>query len=66
MIKDILYAYSDTINESFDKGRDYERTLIALDTLADNMPIEEIAKYSHLPKEKVIELQMNMAIKVAK
>ncbi|WP_405328378.1 hypothetical protein [Fibrobacter sp.] len=27
--------------------------------LADNVPIEEIVKYSHLPKEKVLELQKN-------
>ncbi len=65
-MKDFLYACSDAIDESFEKGRECERTSIALDMLADDMPIEEIAKYSHLPKEKVIEQQMNMAIKVAK
>ena len=32
-------------------------TEIALDMLADNEPIEKIVKYSHLPKEKVLELQ---------
>jgi hypothetical protein len=38
----------------------------ALDMLADNKPIEEIVKYSHLPKEKVLELQKTMAAKAAK
>lgn len=65
-MKDFLYAYSDAIDESFEKGRDNERIATALDMLADNRPIEEIVKYSHLPKEKVIELQNTMAAKVAK
>ena len=55
-MKNFLYAYSDAIDESFEKGteqgRDDERTATALDMLADNVPIEKIAKYSHLPKEK--------------
>ena len=58
-MKDFLYAYSDAIDESFEKGRDDERTATALDMLADNVPIEKIVKYSHLPKEKVLELQKN-------
>ena len=58
-MKDLLYAYSDAIDESFEKGRDDERTATALDMLADNVPIEKIVKYSHLPKEKVLELQKN-------
>ena len=69
-MKDFLYAYSDAIDESFEKGteqgRDDERTATALDMLADNRPIEEIVKYSHLPKEKVLELQKTMAAKAAK
>ena len=65
-MKDFLYAYSDSIDESFEKGRDGERTATALDMLADNVPIEEIVKYSHLPKEKVLELQKTMAAKAAK
>lgn len=69
-MKDFLYAYSDTIDESFEKGteqgRDDERTATALDMLADNRPIEEIVKYSHLPKEKVIELQETIVTKAAK
>ena len=65
-MKDFLYAYSDAIDESFEKGRDDERTATALDMLADNVPIEKIVKYSHLPKEKVLELQKTMAAKAAK
>ncbi|WP_406539369.1 hypothetical protein [Fibrobacter sp.] len=34
--------------------------------LADNEPLEKIMKYSHLPKEKVIELQMPMTAQTAK
>ena len=65
-MKDFLYAYSDAIDESFEKGRDDEREAIAHDMLADNVPIEKIVKYSHLPKEKVLELQKTMAAKAAK
>ena len=65
-MKDFLYAYSDAIDESFEKGRDDERTATALDMLADNVPIEKIVKYSHLPKEKVLELQKSVAAKAAK
>ena len=42
-----------------EEGRVDERVAVALDMLADNVPIEEIVKYSHLPKEKVLELQKN-------
>ena len=65
-MKDFLYAYSDSIDESFEKGRNNEREAIARDMLADNVPIEKIVKYSHLPKEKVLELQKTMAAKAAK
>ena len=65
-MKDFLYAYSDAIDESFEKGRDNERTATALDMLADDKPIEEIVKYSHLPKEKILDLQKTLAAKVAK
>lgn len=65
-MKDFLYAYSDSIDESFEKGRNNEREAIARDMLADNVPIEKIVKYSHLPKEKILELQKTMAAKAAK
>lgn len=69
-MKDFLYAYSDTIDESFEKGaeqgRDRERTATALDMLADNEPLEKIMKYSHLPKEKILELHKAMVTKADK
>ena len=69
-MKDFLYAYSDAIDESFEKGaeqgRDKERTATALDMIADNEPIEKIMKYSHLPKEKILELQKTLATKADK
>lgn len=43
--------------EGFEQGRSQEREKMALDMLADNKPIDEIVKYSHLSKEKVLELQ---------
>ena len=57
------------VAESFDdgyekgevKGAADERVAVALDMLTDNMPIEKIVKYSHLPKEKVLELKENQA-----
>ena len=65
-MKDFLYAYSDAIDESYEKGRDNRNTEIALDMLADNEPIEKIVKYSHLSKEEVIELQKTIAANTAK
>jgi hypothetical protein len=43
------------------QNRDDERTSVALDMLADNKPIEEIVRYSHLPMEKVLELRDSQA-----
>ena len=65
-MKDFLYAYSDAIDESCEKVRNDERTATALDMLAGNEPLDKIVKYSHLSKEKVLELQKDMATKVAK
>ena len=56
-MRDYISACSDAIDESYEKGRDTRNTEIALDMLADNEPIEKIVKYSHLPKEKVLDLQ---------
>ena len=44
------------------EGRDERNTEMALDMLADNKPIEEIVKYSHLPKEKVLELRDSQVV----
>ena len=69
-MKDFLYAYSDAIDESFEKGAEYGRynrnAEIALDMLADNEPLDKIMKYSHLPKEKVLELQKTKTCKTVK
>ena len=43
--------------EAHQDGRNDERVAVALDMLSDNEPIEKIVKYSHLPKEKVVELR---------
>ena len=48
------------------EGWDDARAATALDMLADNKPIDEIVKYSHLSKDKVLELQKTMATKAAK
>ena len=52
--------------KGFEKGAADERTAVALDMLADNKPIEEIVKYSHLPMEKVLELKESQAEFTAK
>ena len=49
-----------------DKGRDDRNIEMALDMLADNKPIEEIVKYSHLSMEKVLELRDSQATFAAK
>ena len=49
-----------------DKGRDDRNIEMALDMLADNKPIEEIVKYSHLSMEKVLELRDSKATFAAK
>ena len=48
------------------EGREQERIETALDMLADNKPIEEIVKYSHLSMEKVLELRDSQASFTAK
>jgi predicted transposase/invertase (TIGR01784 family) len=46
--------------------RDKRNTEMALDMLADNKPIDEIVKYSHLSMEKVLELRDSQATFSAK
>ena len=65
-VRDYISACSDAIEESCEKARDNRNNELARDMLADNKPIDEIVKYSHLPKEKVLELQKTMVAKVAK
>ena len=52
--------------EGHAKGVDDTHIQTALDMLADNKPIEEIVKYSHLSKEKVLELKESQAEFTAK
>ena len=47
--------------EGLEQGRDNRNVEIALAMLADNKPIEEIVKYSHLPDSKVLELKKSLA-----
>ena len=43
------------------QGRDRRNEEMALAMLADDKPIEEIVKYSHLPESKVLELKKSLA-----
>lgn len=45
------------VNVGIEKGLEKGRIEMALDMLADNEPVEKIVKYTHLSKEKVLELQ---------
>ena len=54
------------LEKGLEQGRDNRNVEIALDMLADNKPIEEIVKYSHLSESKILELKassLNDAIK---
>ena len=61
-----LKAEAQGLEKGLEQGRDKEREKMALDMLADNKPIEEIVKYSHLSKEKVLELKEKQAAIPAK
>jgi predicted transposase/invertase (TIGR01784 family) len=54
-------ARAEGLAEGHAEGRNDERAAVALDMLADNEPLEKIIKYSHLPKEKVLELRDSQA-----
>ena len=58
----VIHAREQALVEGEAKG--FEK--VALDMLADNKPIEEIVKYSHLPMEKVLELKESQAEFTAK
>ena len=49
------------LEKGLEQGRDNEREEMALAMLADDKPIEEIVKYSHLPESKVLELKKSLA-----
>ena len=52
--------------QGLEQGRDNRNVEMALDMLADNKPIEEIVKYSHLPESKVLELKKSQMEKFLK
>ena len=54
------------MKRGLEKGVEKRNTEVALDMLADNKPIEEIVRYSHLSKEKVLELRESQASYVSK
>ena len=58
----VIHAREKAMAEGLEQGR----VEMALDMLADNKPIEEIVKYSHLPMEKVLELKESQAEFTAK
>ena len=58
----VIHAREQALVEGEAKG--FEK--VALDMLADNKPIEEIVKYSHLPMEKVLELKESLVEFTAK
>ena len=59
-------AVAESYDDGYEKGCDKRNTEMALDMLADNKPIEEIVKYSHLSMEKVLELRDSQATFTAK
>ena len=52
--------------EGLEQGRDNRNVEMALDMLADNKPIEDIVKYSHLSESKVLELKKSQMEKFLK
>ena len=54
------------LEKGLEQGRDKEREEMALAMLADDKPIEEIVKYSHLPESKVLELKKSLANEIHK
>jgi len=61
-----LKAEAQGLEKGLEQGRDNRNVEMALDMLADNKPIEEIVKYSHLPESKVLELKKSQMEKFLK
>lgn len=59
-------GYEKGLEKGCEKGLEKGRVEMALDMLADKEPLEKIIKYSHLPKEKVLELRDSQAAFKAK
>ena len=62
----VAESFDDGYEKGLEKGSDKRNTEMALDMLADNKPIEEIVKYSHLSMDKVLELRDSQATFTAK
>ena len=54
-------TYQMKIAEERDEAKNEERTSTALDMLRENEPIEKIIKYSHLSKERIEQLSMQLS-----
>ena len=55
--KAIAKGHKQGLEQGLIQGLEQGRVEMALDMLADNKPIEEIVKYSHLPESKILELK---------
>jgi len=64
--KAIAKGHKQGLEQGLIQGLEQGRVEMALDMLADNKPIEEIVKYSHLPESKVLELKKSQMEKVLK
>ena len=64
--KAIAKGHKKGLEQGLIQGLEQGRVEMALDMLADNKPIEEIVKYSHLPESKVLELKKSQMEKVLK
>ena len=62
----LIRGRAEGLEKGMEKGVEKRNTEVALDMLADNKPIEEIVRYSHLSKEKVLELRESQASYVSK
>ena len=62
----VAESFDDGFEKGLEKGESKSFEKVALDMLACNEPIEKIVKYSHLSKEKVLELKENQATFTAK
>ena len=59
--KAIAKGHKQGLEQGLIQGLEQGRVEMALDMLADNKPIEEIVKYSHLPESKILELKASLA-----
>ena len=57
----VAESFDDGYEKGHERGTENRNVEVALDMLADDKPIEEIVKYSHLSKEKVLELKESQA-----